>query len=75
MKAHQLADLMYCTNDVRLCDAKQVVVALERAWMVLELCPTEVLLLKSLLLDHGSHATVEDHDPLFQGGTDGFCYC
>lgn len=58
--------LVYFVNDVWLCETEEVVVALEWVRVLLELLALEVFLLQVLLLDHGTHATIEYHDPLLQ---------
>lgn len=58
--------LVYVVDDSRLCDTQQVVVALQRVRVLLELLAPEVLLLQAVLLDHGTHPAIQYHDPLLQ---------
>ena len=57
--------LMYFVNDTRLCDTQKVIVALQWEGVRFKLVSSKILLLKLMLLDHGSHTTVQDHDPFF----------
>lgn len=58
--------LVYFVNDLWLCDTEKVVVALQWKRVLFKLVPPEVFLFKVMLLDHGSHTTIQDHDPLLQ---------
>ena len=50
--------LVYIVDDITLCDAQQVVVALQAVGVVFKLLPPEVFLLQSPLLDHGAHPSI-----------------
>ena len=52
-------------NHVRTSQAKDVVVALHQSWHLFEPFASEVLLHKSVLLNHGAHRTVQHKYPLF----------
>ena len=53
-------------DDLRLRQAKKVVVALQVAPIVTEALAAEGALVQLVLLDHGAHRTIEYHDPLFE---------
>lgn len=58
--------LVYFVNDVRLCDAEEIVVALQWKRVLFKLIPPEMFLFQFMLLDHGPHPAIQDQDLLLQ---------
>ena len=48
------------------CEAQKIIVSHQWLGVVFEFIPSEVALFKLMLLNHGSHATIENHDPLLK---------
>lgn len=57
---------MYFVHNIWTCEAQEVIVSHQRMRVVFEYIPSEVALLELVLLDHGSHPTIQDHDPLLK---------
>lgn len=58
--------LVNAEDDVRLCDAQNVIVSFQTVGMIFKLFTSEIFFLKVPLLDHGSHSTVQNQNPLLQ---------
>lgn len=58
--------LVNLVHNIWTCEAQKVIVSHQRLGMVFKFIPSEVALLKLMLLNHGSHAAVENHDPPLQ---------
>lgn len=57
---------MYFVHYIWTREAQKVIVSHQRLRVVFEFIPPEVALLELMLLDHGSHPTIQDYDPLLK---------
>lgn len=62
--------LVNFVNDIWTREAQKVIVSHQRFGMVFEFLPPEAALFKLVLLDHGSHAPIQDHHPLLEDLTE-----
>ena len=53
-------------DDLRLCEGQQIVVAAQVAGPIRELTAAKVRLAQMMLLNHGAHGAIENHQPLLQ---------
>ena len=53
-------------NNVGACNRKQIIISLEREFMVFEARSTKIFFRQDVLLDHSAHGTVQYHDTFFQ---------
>lgn len=52
--------------DIWTREAQKVIVSHQRFWMLFEFIPPKVVFFKLMLLDHGSHAPIQNHHPLLE---------
>lgn len=64
--------LVDSVHDIWTREAQEVIVSHQGVRVVLEFRPPEVALLQPVLLDHGPHPTVQDHDPPLEDAPE-FC--
>lgn len=57
---------MNVVYDIWTCEAQKVIVSHQRLGVLFEFIPSEAALFKLMLLDHGPHPTIENHDPLLK---------
>lgn len=63
---NQNTHLVYVTNYIRLSYAEKVIIAFQRPGMIFKFMPSEILFRQGMLLDHGTHASIQNHYPLLQ---------